>query len=595
MTARRLCFGLALLVALLGLAAAAGAALAAGDAGTAPSGTGGSALSPSGNDACYDCHGQKPLDGYITVEGEEVPAWVMVGGEKKSIYVDRPVMSRSRHGQLACVSCHIGFNAGMHPEEVTTGWLRTAKISACGDCHGDQMEMYRQSFHGNLILTRDATRASLCADCHDAHNIIPPGTQAFRQQSMTMCTRCHGGAETTYLDSYHGKAFMLGDEKTAACFDCHGSHKILPASNPESTVSPQNVVATCARCHPGANENFADFRVHVNPQDPRSSWEIWIFWIAYVLLIAVVFSFAAVHTSLYIYRGAKEGLYSRKRRHRDRVGDTRIEYHRFNVFHRWMHFLVIVSFTVLVFTGMPLKYKDTPWARWFMDLFGGVTAAGIYHRIAAIITIVYWTAEMIYMIVQVARARGRNITGPSSMMFRKKDLQDLVGMFAWFFGKGPKPQFDRYTYWEKFDYISLGIGTVIIGLTGLVMWFPIKTTEYLPGIFVNIALVIHSNEALLAMGVIFIFVHFFSAHLKPESFPIDKVIFTGTLPVDHYREERPLEYARRVREGTLDDVLVEHTITRKTLFADAIWWTITLVMGFAAVLMTAFIIWSVFD
>jgi hypothetical protein len=214
---------------------------------------------------------------------------------------------------------------------------------------------------------------------------------------------------------------------------------------------------------------------------------------------------------------------------------------------------------------------------------------------AAIVTVVYFTAELLYMVIMVIRARGRNIRTPGSIMFNMKDLHDIVGMFAWFFGRGPKPQFDRYAYWEKFDYISLGIGTVIIGLTGFMMWFPLKTTELLPGIFLNIALVIHSSEALLAMGVIFIFVHFFSAHLKPESFPIDKVIFTGSLPVDHYREERPLEYARHVREGTLDQVLVERKVTWKTLFGDAIWWTITLIMGFAALLMTVFIIWSVFD
>ena len=101
-------------------------------------------------------------------------------------------------------------------------------------------------------------------------------------------------------------------------------------------------------------------------------------------------------------------------------------------------------------------------------------------------------------------------------------------MFAWFFGKGPKPQFDRYTYWEKFDYMSLVAGTIIIGTTGFMMWFPIRTAQLLPGQFLNIAFVIHSNEALLAMGVIFIFVHLFSAHLKPESFPLDKVIFTGS-------------------------------------------------------------------
>jgi len=272
---------------------------------------------------------------------------------------------------------------------------------------------------------------------------------------------------------------------------------------------------------------------------------------------------------------------------------TRIEYRRFNVFHRWMHFLVFVSFTVLVFTGMPLKYKDTEWARWSMDLFGGVTAAGVYHRIAAIVTVFYWFAEMVFMITMVLRSRGKAIKAPSSLMFNKKDLHDIIGMFAWFFGRGPKPQFGRYTYWEKFDYLSLVAGTLIIGVTGFMMWFPIKTTQILPGEFLNVALVIHSNEALLAMGVIFIFVHFFSAHLKPESFPLDKVIFTGSLPVEHYKEERPLEYARRVRDGTLDQVLVEKRITWKTYAADVVWWTITLIAGFCALLMTAFIIWAV--
>lgn len=274
---------------------------------------------------------------------------------------------------------------------------------------------------------------------------------------------------------------------------------------------------------------------------------------------------------------------------------TRVEYLRFNVFHRWMHFLVFVSFTVLVFTGMPLKYKDAQWAQWVMDATGGVTAAGVYHRIAALVTVAYWCAEVVYMIVVVVRRRGHGFFGPGSIMFSKKDLQDIFGMFTWFFGKGAKPQFDRYTYWEKFDYASLVVGTVIIGLTGFMMWFPLEFTKYAPGQILNIALVIHSNEALLAMGVIFIFVHFFSAHLKPESFPLDKVIFTGSVPVEHYKAERPLEYARRVREGTLDEVLVERRATWRTYVGDVIWWLFTAVAGISAVLMTAFIIWTVFD
>jgi hypothetical protein len=139
------------------------------------------------------------------------------------------------------------------------------------------------------------------------------------------------------------------------------------------------------------------------------------------------------------------------------------------------------------------------------------------------------------------------------------------------------------------------IGTVIIGATGFMMWFPIETTKYVSGELLNVALVIHSNEALLAAGVIFIFVHFFSAHLRPEAFPVDKVMFTGSLPADHYREERPLEYARRVREGTLDEVLQESTVTTGTLIGDVIWWIITAAAILAAVAFTAFAIWSVVD
>jgi predicted CXXCH cytochrome family protein len=585
--------GRRLLLAASVLAAALLGVVALPAAATSPTGK---VVSATGNDKCFTCHGQKGSNGYIDVNGKKTSQYITVNGQRKSIYVDEAKHNASPHGELACISCHIGFNAGMHSPPVTQNWLQTAKLTACRDCHATTYDAYVASFHGQLALQRHDPRAPLCADCHNAHNILVPGTLAFRESVMYLCMRCHGGAEKTYLDSYHGKAFLLGNAKTAVCTGCHYGHKIEPQSNPSSTVSKQRVLATCRRCHPTATQKFASFRVHVNPDSPRSSPLIFSFWILYVVLIAIVFSFAAVHTTLYIYRGKKEGLYHwRHSGAADRRGQKRIEFHRFNVFHRWMHFLVFVSFTVLVFTGMPLKYKDTEWARWFMDLFGGVTAAGVYHRIAAIVTVFYWSAEMIYMIVAVARSRGMKLRGPDSMMPGMKDLHDIVGMFAWFLGKGSKPQFDRYTYWEKFDYLSLTFGTVIIGVTGFMMWFPIKTTQYLPGVALNIALVIHSNEALLAMGVIFIFVHFFSAHVRPESFPIDKVIFTGSLPIDHYKDERPLEYARHVREGTLDEVLIEKHITWRTQAGDVFWWVITIIAGTAALLMTAFVIWSVLD
>ena len=111
--------------------------------------------------------------------------------------------------------------------------------------------MYEGSFHGKLRLTEQDNNAPLCADCHDAHNILSPGTPAFRESVTALCTRCHGGREGTYLDSYHGKAFALGNKQAAVCTDCHPGHKILPASDPASSVSKQNVVEHLRPLPPG--------------------------------------------------------------------------------------------------------------------------------------------------------------------------------------------------------------------------------------------------------------------------------------------------------------------------------------------------------
>ena len=134
---------------------------------------------------------------------------------------------------------------------------------------------------------------------------------AFRASIPQLCARCHAYQYKTYGDSYHGKATYLGDAKTAVCTDCHGGHRILAASNPQSTINKKNLVHTCSQCHPGANKNFASFMVHVDPSNPGSSWYVFVINVGYWLLIAVVFSFGIVHSGLYIYRGFKDGLYSR--------------------------------------------------------------------------------------------------------------------------------------------------------------------------------------------------------------------------------------------------------------------------------------------
>lgn len=258
------------------------------------------AVSAADNQACLECHSSTAK-----------PITVQVDGQGKQASVDAPAYAHSRHGKLACTSCHLGFKPGQHTADQTQDWLTTAKVKACANCHADQFAMYRGSFHGNLVFNESNGKAPVCADCHEAHNIVPPETAAFRAAIPALCARCHQHQLKTYLDSYHGKATYLGDAKTAVCTDCHGGHRILPASDPASSVHKSHLVKTCAACHPGANANFASFMVHVDPNSPRSSLLVFTFNVLYIMLIAVVFTFGAVHSGLYIYRGYKDGLYSR--------------------------------------------------------------------------------------------------------------------------------------------------------------------------------------------------------------------------------------------------------------------------------------------
>ena len=260
-----------------------------------------SALSAPENERCFRCHGSS-----------ETNVTVPVDGVQKSIKVDQSLYDASSHGELACTSCHLGFKPGPHTPEQTNGWLETAEIEACRNCHADVFSMYRGSFHGDLVFDEASGKAPVCADCHEAHNILPPESQEFRAGIDALCARCHAEEQQTYLNSYHGKAFHLGDAETAVCIDCHGGHRILAPSDPKSSVNEANLVETCSRCHPGANENFAGFMVHVDPKDPTSSVLVWSFYAAYILLIVVVFSFGFTHSALYIYRGIKDGLYRRR-------------------------------------------------------------------------------------------------------------------------------------------------------------------------------------------------------------------------------------------------------------------------------------------
>ena len=156
------------------------------------------------------------------------------------------------------------------------------------------------------------------------------------------------------------------------------------------------------------------------------------------------------------------------------------------------------------------------------------------------------------------------IFGKNSLMFNGQDLKDFWASMKWFTGRGPRPLYGKWTYWEKFDYMAVFWGVVVIGSTGLVLWFPVFFTRLLPGWFINVAQIIHSDEALLAVGFIFT-IHFFNTHLRPEAFPMDTVIFTGKVLVEDYKEDRPREFEELEKSGQLQEVVVKGEFSKKRM------------------------------
>ncbi len=230
-------------------------------------------------------------------------------------------------------------------------------------------------------------------------------------------------------------------------------------------------------------------------------------------------------------------------------------YRRFGPIERVMHAVLMLTFVGCAMTGVPLLFADHAWAPAFVKLVGGFEAAALIHRICAAIMIVGFVVHVIRVFVRAFMAPDwlSYFWGPYSLVPNLKDGQDVIGMFKWFFGRGPRPQFDRYTYWEKFDYWGVFWGMAIIGGSGLMLWFPTFFANFLPGWVINITTIVHGEEALLAVGFIFT-IHFFNGHLRPEKFPMDTVIFTGQIPEHELKDERPIEYARLVERGELASI-----------------------------------------
>jgi cytochrome b subunit of formate dehydrogenase len=233
-----------------------------------------------------------------------------------------------------------------------------------------------------------------------------------------------------------------------------------------------------------------------------------------------------------------------------------VEFRRFDVYNRLLHGVLMFSFMGLAFTGMPLLFNDAPWAMRLAAAFGGGRSAGIIHRVFASLMIACFAVHVFRLMHRLYVKKDLDVLwGPASMTPQPRDVVELLAHLRWFLRLGPPPRFDHFTYWEKFDYWAGFWGMAVIGGSGLVLWFPEFFSRVLPGSWFNIALLIHGEEGLLAVGFIFT-IHFFNSHLRPDKFPMDRVIFTGHLSEHELAEERPAEYERLRAARLLGDLEV---------------------------------------
>lgn len=224
-------------------------------------------------------------------------------------------------------------------------------------------------------------------------------------------------------------------------------------------------------------------------------------------------------------------------------------YQRWNLQHRMQHLVLFISMFGLLSTGMAIKYHYVGWADWFMSAVGGFHMNLIIHKISAALLVAVSVWHLIYMLIAWTKERSHPLTW--AMMPTFKDITDAGQHMAYLLHLREKPpQYDRYTYLEKFEYLSIFWGMLVMGLTGFSLWFPAKAAGFVPRTFLDGFRIIHSNEALVAL-IALAYGHFFTVHLNPGVFPSSSVWFNGKISLEHMMEEHPLEYQRLVEQGKL--------------------------------------------
>jgi formate dehydrogenase gamma subunit len=452
----------------------------------------------------------------------------------------------------SCSDCH-GSHGIFPPKDARSKTNHWNIPATCGHCHADIAKTYGESVHGQA-MKEGVSAAPVCSDCHGEHLILGPKEQASLvnagRVSMATCGRCHSDERLalrynlpadrvpSYADSYHGLAQRGGSQIVANCASCHGVHNIFRSNDARSTVNAANLSKTCGACHAGAGDHFIIGPVHVQtasgPAHPVVRWIRWTYW----LLIPLTLGFMIAHNLLDFV--AK--LIRRQPRH-----ETGAQVSRMNRNFRIAHWGVILSFPTLVFTGFALKYPEAWWASPLLLWESHLAFRGLVHRCAAIVLI----ASTIYHVIHLSINR-RDRLFLKAMLPELKDATDLVQVFSHNLGLTKvEPRFAKFNYAEKVEYWAFMWGTVVMTVSGFLLWFNNFTLRYFPKWVSDAATAIHYYEALLATFSILLW-HFYMVIFDPLVYPMDTAWINGKVPADHYRHSRPAYLRALERAGLVE-------------------------------------------
>jgi len=214
----------------------------------------------------------------------------------------------SKEGLLVaanCQSCHGSHHILSHKDPQSPTYKANIP-KTCGNCHAGITANYMGGVHGKAMSAGNL-KAPVCTDCHTAHAILQPTEAAFRMQSTPICGSCHKEKLSTYRDTFHSQLGSLGGYvETARCWDCHGAHDVLPASDPRSPIAKANLVATCGRCHAGANASFVQYQPHANARNRKLNPALYFIRLFMNVLLAGTLTFFVIHTILWLIRSRYE-------------------------------------------------------------------------------------------------------------------------------------------------------------------------------------------------------------------------------------------------------------------------------------------------